>query len=71
MWILPVVSAALAAIVKRPVPHGTLLGLIPPTIAFTTVKGHGMPWPWNENLSHWEKEMNAPAVVSAAAKALA
>jgi hypothetical protein len=61
MWILPVVSSILAAVVRRPVPHGTLLGLIPPAIAFTTVKGHSMPWPWNgdSNLSAFEKQLNA------------
>lgn len=39
MWGLGVSSQACAAIFNRPVPHGTLPGLIPPIIAFTTVKG--------------------------------
>lgn len=59
MWTLPITGAILAAILKKPVPHGTLLGLIPPTLAFTTVKGHSMPWPWNGevNMTAFEKDV--------------
>ncbi len=38
MWLLPLMVSGLAAVTKRPVVHGSLLGLIPPTIAFATVK---------------------------------
>jgi hypothetical protein len=59
MWVLPVTTAILAATFKKPVVHGTLLGLIPPTVAFTTVKGTSWPWPWNSNLTAFEKELNS------------
>lgn len=67
MWVLPVSAALLSGVFKVPVPHGTLLGLIPPTLAFITVKGHSMPWPWVDNLTPHEKSLNAPAVAVAAA----
>lgn len=38
MWLLPLMVSGLAALTKRPVVHGSLLGLIPPTIAFAMVK---------------------------------
>lgn len=59
MWVLPVTTAILASLTKKPVVHGTLLGLIPPTVAFTTVKGTSWAWPWNSNLTAFEKELNS------------
>lgn len=60
MWVLPVTTALVSGLAKRPVPHGTLLGLIPPTAAFVTVKGHSMPWPWDSaaNLTPFERKIN-------------
>jgi hypothetical protein len=63
MWTLPITTAVLAGLTKMPVGHGTPLGLIPPTLAFTTVKGHSMGWPWDSaaNLTAFEKKMNGLA----------
>jgi hypothetical protein len=77
---LPLVTGAVEYLSGRPCPHGTVLGLIPPTLvssllfapcfvhlssdnfyllqAFVTVKGFGMPWPWKENLTPFEKKLN-------------
>jgi hypothetical protein len=71
MWVLPVSAALLTGLFKVPVPHGTLLGLIPPTLAFITVKGHSMPWPWVDNLTPHEKSLNAAPVAPAAVVAAA
>jgi hypothetical protein len=60
MWTLPITTSIVSSLVGKPIPHGTLFGLIPPTLAFTTVKGHSMPWPWNgaTNLSPFERKLN-------------
>ncbi|XP_037030666.1 uncharacterized protein LOC119070430 [Bradysia coprophila] len=59
MYMLPLMSGAVEYLSGRPCPHGTLLGLIPPTCAFVTVKGFGMKWPWNDNLTNFERKLNA------------
>eukprot|EP01113_Clastostelium_recurvatum_P048524 TRINITY_DN8862_c0_g1_i1.p1 TRINITY_DN8862_c0_g1~~TRINITY_DN8862_c0_g1_i1.p1 ORF type:complete len:197 (-),score=26.10 TRINITY_DN8862_c0_g1_i1:39-629(-) len=64
MYVLPVSSGIVDHLVGRPCPHGTLWGLIPPVLAFTTVKGFGMAWPWNENLTPFERKLNAPLLAS-------
>jgi len=58
LYMVPLASAAVAAIAKRPTAHGTLLGLIPPTLTFVLVKGLAMNWPWSDNLTPFEKELN-------------
>jgi len=71
MWLLPVINAGLAAAAGKPIHHGTALGLIAPTLAFATVKGHSMPWPWNggHNLSAFEREMNGIGIGATAPSA--
>ncbi|CAF2132737.1 unnamed protein product [Rotaria magnacalcarata] len=58
MYMLPLTSGAVDYLSGKHWPHGTLLGLIPPTAAFITVKGFGMKWLWNENLTAFEKKLN-------------
>jgi hypothetical protein len=60
MWLLPVWNAAFGALFKMPHfgHHGTLTGLTGPTMAFTTVKGHSMGWPWAANLTPYEQLLN-------------
>ncbi|UJR20711.1 hypothetical protein I4U23_023832 [Adineta vaga] len=58
MYMLPLTSRIVEYMSGKPCPHGTLLGLIPPTAAFITVKGFGMKWPWNENLTPFERKLN-------------
>lgn len=58
MWTLGASGHALEAITGRVWPHGTVLGCIPPALAFTTVKGFSMAWPWNANITPFEKKLN-------------
>ncbi|KAJ3342805.1 hypothetical protein HDU93_000935 [Gonapodya sp. JEL0774] len=63
MWVLGAVGDVVHRVTGAVQPHGTPLGLIAPTLAFVTVKGFGMKWPWNnENLTAFEKELNAPTL---------
>eukprot|EP00026_Physarum_polycephalum_P016899 Phypoly_transcript_17937.p1 GENE.Phypoly_transcript_17937~~Phypoly_transcript_17937.p1 ORF type:complete len:115 (+),score=17.32 Phypoly_transcript_17937:311-655(+) len=59
MYVLPMVAAITETVTGRPCPHGTILGLIPPTLTFVTVKGFGSKWPWNENLTPFERKLNS------------
>ncbi len=59
MWTLGGSGQILSHLVGKAVPHGTLWGLIPPTLAFTTVKGFSFAWPWHSNLTPFEQVLNA------------
>ncbi|KXS21094.1 hypothetical protein M427DRAFT_51373 [Gonapodya prolifera JEL478] len=59
MWVLGGVGDVVHRVTGAVQPHGTLFGLIPPTLAFVTVKGFGWKWPWNENLTPFERELNS------------
>merc|ERR1711935_91800 len=58
LYMVPLVAAAVSAVAKRPAAHGTVIGLIAPTITFVWVKGLAMTWPWSANLTPFEKELN-------------